>query len=107
MSLNYFLSCKKNYIKIIQKLEYIIEILDDIKYNSLCEFPDNCDEILNQTEDKVIFNDKIKHFNDLIKICNENLEQLCCHNYVDDVIDSGLDQSQSITYCTICEIIKN
>ena len=38
---------------------------------------------------------------------NENLEQLCCHNYVDDVIDSGLDQSQSITYCIICEIVKN
>ena len=29
MSLHYFLSCKRNYIKIIQKLEYIIETSDE------------------------------------------------------------------------------
>lgn len=30
----------------------------------------------------------------------------CCHCFVDDVIDITLDQSQNITYCTVCEISK-
>ena len=107
MSLNYFLSCKRNYVKIIQKLEYIIETLDDLRYNSLCEFPENCDDILVQPNDKIFFNDKIKHFNDLIKICNEHLDQLCCHNYVYHTVDTDLERSQTITYCTICETIQN
>ena len=42
MSLHYFLSCKRNYIKIIQKLEYIIETLDDIDYLTISEFSDIC-----------------------------------------------------------------
>ena len=102
MSLNYFLSCKRNYVKIIQKLEYIIETLDDINYISICELQDDCLE----KDNKVFFTDKIKYFQDLVNDCNNYLDQLCCHNYVDDVIDIAPERSQSITYCTICEIMK-
>ena len=102
MSLHYFLSCKKNYIKIIQKLEYIIETLDDINYATISEFSDIC----YPKNNKDFFTDKIKHFQDLIDNCNNELDQLCCHNYVDDVIDIAPERSQSITYCTICETVK-
>ena len=103
MSLHYFLSCKRNYIKIIQKLEYIIETLDDINYMSISECPNN----YNQGKNKEFFTEKIKYFQDLINNCNNELDHLCCHNYVDDVIDITPDRSQSITYCTICETVKN
>jgi len=102
MSLHYFLSCKKNYIKIIQKLEYIIETLDDINYLSISEFPFNFDKENN----KSFFTYKIQHFKGLIDNCNDKLEQMCCHNYVNDTIDIDYERSQTITYCTICETEK-
>ena len=103
MSLNYFLSCKRNYIKIIQKLEYIIETLDDIDYMTISEFSDIC----YPKNNNAFFTEKIKHFQDLIDNCNNELDHLCCHNYVDDVIDITPERSQSITYCAICETVKN
>jgi|LakMenE18May11ns_1017448.scaffolds.fasta_scaffold9781312_2 hypothetical protein len=102
MSLHYFLSCKRNYIKIIQKLEYIIETLDDINYATICEFSDIC----YPKNNKDFFTEKIKHFQDLIDNCNNELDHLCCHNFIDDVIDITPDRSQSITYCDICETVK-
>ena len=103
MSLDYFLSCKKEYIKIVQHLEYIIQTLDTIHYISLNEIPNNCNQ---ENNNKSFFTYKIKHFQDLINNCNNNLEKLCCHNYVDDTIDIDEDRSQNITYCTICETVK-
>ena len=102
MSLDYFLLSKRNYINIIQKLEHIIETLDTINYMTICEFPNN----YNQGNDKAFFTDKIKHFQNLINHCNNELDHICCHNYVDDEIDITPERSQNITYCTICEIIK-
>ena len=102
MSLHYFLSCKRNYIKIIQKLEYIIETLDDIDYLTISEFSDIC----YPKNNKDFFTEKIKHFQDLIDNCNNELDHLCCHNFIDDVIDITPDRSQSITYCDICETVK-
>ena len=103
MSLDYFLSCKKEYIKIVQHLEYIIQTLDTIHYISLNEIPNNCNQ---ENNNKSFFTYKIKHFQDLINNCNNNLDKLCCHNYVDDTIDNDEDRSQNITYCTICETVK-
>ena len=102
MSLHYFLSCKRNYIKIIQKLEYIIETLDDIDYLTISEFSDIC----YPKNNKDFFTEKIKHFQDLIDNCNNELDHLCCHNFIDDVIDITPERSQSITYCAICETVK-
>ena len=103
MSLDYFLSCKKEYIKIVQHLEYIIQTLDTIHYISLNEIPNNCNQ---ENNNKSFFTYKIKHFQDLINNCNNNLDKLCCHNYDDDTIDIDEDRSQNITYCTICETVK-
>jgi hypothetical protein len=102
MSLHYFLSCKRNYINIIQKLEYIIETLDDIDYMTISEFSDIC----YPKNNKAFFTEKIKHFQDLIDNCNNELDHLCCHNFIDDVIDITPERSQSITYCAICETVK-
>jgi len=102
MSLDYFLSCKKNYIKIIQKLEYILETLDDITYISLNKSPNDCDIENNKT----FFTSKIQHFKGLVNICNDNLEKLCCHNYIIDTIEIDVEQSETIEYCCICEIVK-
>jgi hypothetical protein len=102
MSLDYFLSCKREYIKIVQHLEYIIQTLDTIHYISLTESPNNC----NQVNNKSFFTYKIKHFRDLINNCNNKLDQLCCHNYVDDTIDIDTEMCLNITYCTICETVK-
>jgi|688.fasta_scaffold1836586_1 hypothetical protein len=102
MSLNYFLSCKKEYIKVVQHLECIVQTLDTIHYISLNEIPNS----YNQENNKSFFTYKIKHFKDLIDNCNNNLHNLCCHNYVDDTIDVDEDRCQNITYCTICETVK-
>ena len=111
MSLNYFLSCRKNYITIIQKMEYIIEMFDDNNYLSLIEleeFPDTYNEIMNQNNvNKYFFIDKLEHLKNLRAVCNNKIEQLCCHNYIHDTIDITLERSQNIIYCTICETLKD
>ena len=109
MSLNYFLSCKKNYDSVIQYLGYIINIFDDINYTAcdLENFDDSCTEMCNSTRNKQMFIDKLEYITKLRDICNHKLEQLCEHNYIEDTIDITPERSQTITYCTICEYTKH
>lgn len=43
-------------------------------------------------------------FSELVLITDKQL--LCCHNYIDDYIDTDVERSQKITYCTLCEYTK-
>ncbi len=37
---------------------------------------------------------------------NEKINNCCSHEYIDDLIDIGIDRSLKITYCHICEVTK-
>ena len=96
---------KRRHQYIIYNLQEIIDInenhicfiksnsLDDIKKDTIqtCENTKNvCTKILNETE---IY---------LIEL-NKRIHQICCHEFVNDMIDISPDKSMRICYCKICE----
>lgn len=40
------------------------------------------------------------------QLCRENINKLCQHVFVKDMIDVGCEKSQTIEYCSVCEFIK-
>jgi hypothetical protein len=107
MSLHYFLYCRKNYERIIQHLEYIIDIFDDINYMTISEFLDSYELTHEKQNNKInFFIEKLAYVKNLKDDCSREIQQLCCHDYVDDVIDVAHERSEHITYCSICETMK-
>ena len=82
--------------------------IDDINYLTISEIPDT-NEITNEKENNNIhfFIEKLAYVKSLKDDCGHKIEELCCHDYVNDVIDISHERSQHITYCTICETVKN
>ena len=106
MSLEYYLLCSKNYVDIIQQIEYTIDNLNNI-YNlttiNLIELELNFNEIINQNNNNInFFLEKLSHFKSLKQMCDKNVQSLCCHDFIDDTIDSGLDKCINIKYCMKC-----
>ena len=98
MESNIFFLKKKQYLKLIDKINYMIET-----YKTLRELDINEDYSM-----YINFYDrqKIDIYNK-INECNKNLHKLCNHQFVEDVIDYGLDSSQYIKYCILCECQEN
>ncbi len=93
--INFFLHKKKCYVKILDKLTYIIEIYESLLENDCYCFEDeiqsNC------------YKYKIQDIQQKIDYCNENLNKYCCHQFVEDVVDLAPETSRHIKYCIICE----
>ena len=53
---------------------------------------------------KINFMNKKKDILKLIDFCNSYIKALCNHEFINDNIDIDLDNSQTITYCRICEL---
>ena len=93
--INFFLHKKKCYVKILDKLTYIIEIYESLLKNDCYCFEDeiqrNCYRV------------KIQDIQQKINECNNNLNICCCHQFVEDVVDLAPETSRHIKYCIICE----
>jgi hypothetical protein len=100
--INFFLHKKRNLIKLLDKFNYIIEI-----YTSLLD-KDCCSSESHYYINKVNFYEiEKKEIQNKIDDCNKNLHNCCCHQYIEDVIDIGIDNSRYIKYCIICEYNEN
>lgn len=108
MNIIYYLSLKKSYVNIKNNLENIIYSYNEIIYYS----SSNSDTSVNTNVNFQINDDlnnykkKLNDINLKIKIINNLLYITCNHNFVEDLIDITLDNSKTITYCTICECNK-
>jgi hypothetical protein len=106
MSLEYYLLSRKKYDSIINYLKEIIENYNDIfsytteldidEGNTMLDcFQPNVHK--DQMTNKLIVVSHLRH------ICEENIQKLCIHEFVNDTIDIGQERSQNITYCKVCE----
>jgi hypothetical protein len=115
MSLEYYLFCRKSYDKIIQELEYIINVFEDIDDfedidhsldhfldHSLDNYIDNYIDKKNHKE-KTFFIKKMSNIKEIRNKFQEKIINLCCHDMVEDSIDISPDDSKNIRYCKICE----
>ena len=81
------------------------KIIQDIKNNENNFFEKNPEIItqLNALFDPTIFKSKVLSFAEEIE---DTVDSYCCHEYIDDLIDIGYDQSKRVTYCQLCELTK-
>ena len=78
MSLEYFLYCRGKY-------EDMINYIKENNKNSVIP---------------------LKHVKYLKRLCDKKIEELCEHEFVNDLIDITPDISKHITYCRICQYTK-
>jgi hypothetical protein len=57
-----------------------------------------------------VFDNRIELFTQYLlnykNIVEDNLQNICNHEWVEDEIDINPDNSQKITYCRLCEVTK-
>ncbi len=93
--INFFLHKKKCYVKILDKLTYIIEMYESLIINDCFCF---------EEKSKMDFYKKeIINVQNKINECNDNLNKCCSHQFVEDVVDLAPETSRHIKYCIICE----
>ena len=109
MSLEYYLYCKKKYNDIICYIDSIIENYDLINDITISEQDLDAEhyQIFKPEHNKLFFIDKLKQVEQLKKICDKKVIELCKHDFVDDLIDITPEKSKYIRYCRICEYTEN
>jgi len=107
MSLDYYLFCRKSYNEIKIKLDEIINKYNDIylfiKKEEDNEIKEIKDIIILEEEDKFFFMEAKKYIENIENKLKEKIQDKCCHQMVEDLIDVTPDKSISIRYCEICE----
>lgn len=95
MDINYFIFLKKQYKQILFELEQTMILIDEY-------------HITNEIVDNIINPCKDIHENLLNKIemCEKDIQGLCRHEFIVDLIDIDPDRSMSIKYCQICLVYK-
>ena len=81
------------------------QLLQDIKNNEN-DFFDKNPLILTQFNsifDPTVFKSKVDHFAEELK---DTVDNYCCHEYIEDIIDVDYDRSKRIVYCQLCELTK-
>jgi esterase/lipase len=109
MDIFFYIEMKKQNENLIKQLEETI-----ISYNEIMSY------INKKCEYNYITTDLINFYNDLCieceqqmiilqnmkKVNNKNIYELCEHNFITDIIDINPEKEQTICYCTICEFTK-
>jgi hypothetical protein len=111
MSLKYYLFCREKYEQIIANLNDIIDSYQQIdNFTTNQENINNIEfisyELIDYDNDIIFFTEKKQHIIKLKNICTTKIEQLCDHEFEDDLIDILPDKSMNIKYCRICGYTK-
>ena len=114
MSLNYFIELKNKYEHLIFSIDQTIDI-----YREMLNFAYK-QRLDNINSDPIILNRDISYLLKMIDINKENkmniinlkkkanefINQLCVHEFIEDLIDIDPDRSKIINYCKICGYTK-
>lgn len=101
MDINYFLSTKEKFEKILSNLNEILEVYYDIQLDN--DDTISYDYILQQIKD---YEKKIDETEININQLNKFISLHCDHVFIDDYIDINPDRSERITYCSKCQYTK-
>ncbi len=63
-------------------------------------------EIFESEDNNTFFTNKLNHMKKLKKLCDNKINNLCNHDFENDLIDISPDKSDYITYCKICGFTK-
>jgi hypothetical protein len=112
MDINYFLFLRRKYNKILEHIDFINSELDEIK-TSIETFINDNDKCINNEEkehievltyNKLNYDIRKKYYILSIRdTLNQQIKNMCNHEFETDTIDINPDESRTISYCKICE----
>jgi hypothetical protein len=94
----------------ITELNHIIETYTgvcDYTLDEMCVIEKSHLDVFVPEYNKNMFIEKKQHIQRLKNLCDEKILKICKHNFVEDLIDIGLEDSKYIKYCTVCEYTDN
>jgi hypothetical protein len=81
------------------------QFLLDIKNNENDFFEKNplIGSQFNTLFDPTIYKGQVQTF---LSELEDAVENYCCHEYIEDIVDIGYERSQRIVYCQLCEVTR-
>lgn len=81
------------------------QFLLDIKNNENDFFEKNplIGSHFNTLFDPTIYKGQVQTF---LSELEDAVENYCCHEYIEDIVDIGYDRCQSVIYCQLCEVTR-
>ena len=105
-TLSNMIDLSKQCVKFLDSLQaQRLNLLLDIKKNENDFFEKNplIASHFNALFDPTIYKSKVQIFLDELE---DAVENYCCHEYVEDLIDIEYDQSRRVVYCQLCEVTR-
>ncbi len=98
--------------EVVKIYDFLINSIDNFK-TSTQDGEDNQEDKEGKQFLKIKFTEFMEHYNskmdettNMKNHIDNMIKENCEHTYIDDTIDSGLDNSTSIEYCTKCYKVK-
>ncbi len=107
MNINYFLLCRDKYTEIINSIDNIIENIGNINNLTDMYIPadiTNTNVMFSKPINNNIFFQQKLYALYLKSECLKYIDNLCKHEFIDDVIDIDPDRSKTICYCKHCDM---
>jgi hypothetical protein len=81
------------------------QFLLDIKNNENDFFEKNplIGSHFNTLFDPTIYKGQVQTF---LSELEDAVENYCCHEYIEDIVDIGYERSQRVVYCQLCEVTR-
>jgi hypothetical protein len=89
----------------------IKEVRHNIEQHDNDYFETKCDNemfkcYLSMFDDVNLYNELVCDLEALKEYLEEKIKNICCHEWVCDLVDVSPDRSQHIVYCMLCEVTK-
>lgn len=107
------LSTLSNIIALSKECTEFLDLLQDKRRKILLDIQKNENDFFeknpliisqfNALFDPSLYKSKVKIFMEELE---DTVDSYCCHDYVEDLIDTDYDQSKRIVYCQLCELTK-
>jgi hypothetical protein len=108
-TIEYLIGLKEKNNSLITQLEENMAKYDEIMVfiNENCDYTYATVELINFYNN---YNERakeeIRQIRNVNKNIDEQMDKVCNHNFVTDIIDIAPERDQTICYCTICELNK-
>ena len=107
------LSTLSNIIALSKECTEFLDLLQDKRRKILLDIQKNENNFFeknpliisqfNALFDPSLYKSKVKIFMEELE---DTVDSYCCHDYIEDLIDTDYDQSKRIVYCQLCELTK-
>lgn len=108
MSLEYYLLCRETTNEVIINLTNVINGMSVLYSNTISEETKDNSNLyrnpffINYINHKEAIQSQIKNMENCKTWCENNIDKLCTHEFIVDMIDINPDKSKTICYCKIC-----